>query len=79
MVDTIHINKSANVTSSLSSLMVTGSLDWTAAVWNIKSNKRLISFDYFNDVVTDVCWSNAHPAMFSGSDIEGNVGVFNIL
>uniref|UniRef100_A0A0K0E8L5 WD_REPEATS_REGION domain-containing protein n=1 Tax=Strongyloides stercoralis TaxID=6248 RepID=A0A0K0E8L5_STRER len=61
-----------------SGLCLTGSLDWSVKLWNIRENKLLYHFDNHSNYVTDVAWSPVHPAIFVSTDADGKIFLWNI-
>uniref|UniRef100_A0A914CPW1 Uncharacterized protein n=1 Tax=Acrobeloides nanus TaxID=290746 RepID=A0A914CPW1_9BILA len=61
-----------------SSLCLSGSLDWSLKLWNLRENSPLLSFEKHKHYVLDVQWSPVHPAVFISSDSDGNAHLWNI-
>uniref|UniRef100_A0A0N4ZSX6 WD_REPEATS_REGION domain-containing protein n=1 Tax=Parastrongyloides trichosuri TaxID=131310 RepID=A0A0N4ZSX6_PARTI len=61
-----------------SALCLTGSLDWSVKLWNVRDNKLLYHFDNHSNYVTDVAWSPVHPAIFVSTDADGKIYLWNI-
>ena len=78
IVNTIHHQKTNNLSSQLSGLMLSGSFDWSMKLWSTREKKLLYDFKSFQDPITDVNWCFNHPAMFASGDSSGNVKVFNL-
>lgn len=79
IVNCLHHNKANNISSQLSSLMLSGSFDWSVKLWSVRENRLLYDFKNHQDPITDVNWNPTHPAMFSSCDASGTVKVFNLL
>lgn len=57
-----------------SPLCVSGSLDFSVKLWNLKDSELLLSLERkHRHYVTDVQWSPVHPAVFISTDIDGMV------
>lgn len=80
VVNALHINKSSNIASQLSGLILSGSLDWSIRLWNPRNSSQcLATFNHHQDPISDVNWNYAHPAMFASASAGGKVTVHNLL
>lgn len=82
IVNTMDHNRASNISSQISSLMLSGSLDWTIKLWNgqNENDKNSLLYTFYNhqNPVTCVHWNPLHPLMFSSADSAGNVNVVNL-
>uniref|UniRef100_A0AC35TJM1 WD_REPEATS_REGION domain-containing protein n=1 Tax=Rhabditophanes sp. KR3021 TaxID=114890 RepID=A0AC35TJM1_9BILA len=68
----------ANENSKFAPLCLTGSLDWSVKLWNLKENKLVYHFDNHANYVTDVAWSPVRPGVFVSTDADGKIFLWNI-
>ncbi|KAH7724191.1 cytoplasmic dynein intermediate chain 1 [Aphelenchoides avenae] len=62
-----------------SPLCVSGSLDFSVKLWNLKDSELLLSLERkHRHYVTDVQWSPVHPAVFISTDIDGMLNLWNL-
>lgn len=82
IVNTMDHNRASNISSQISSLMLSGSLDWTIKLWNgqNENEKDSLLYTFYNhqNPITCVHWNPLHPLMFSSADSAGNVNVVNL-
>lgn len=78
VVTALSHNKASSVSNLVSNAMLSGSLDWTVKLWNVKNAEPLYTFLHHGAPITDVQWNPGHPALFVSSDSEGKVAVVDL-
>ncbi len=59
--------------------MISGSLDWTIKLWNLRKENCLYTFYHHQNPITCVNWNPIHPVMFASSDSSGKIKILNLL
>ncbi|CAD8067036.1 unnamed protein product [Paramecium sonneborni] len=80
-VSGISLNSSPQASPIISNLLLSSSFDWTCKLWNTRTqsdNKCLATFECSEDYVYDVQWNGQHPSLFSTTDGEGYVDLWDL-
>lgn len=61
-----------------SGLLLVSSVDWTVKLYQLATQKSLLTIDAYDEYVYDVKWNPINPCLFACSDGDGNLDVWDI-